>query len=1206
MDVTARPHRAGARLAVLGALAVLSALSVLTPAARAADPALCTVVEHSGSASNLYTEYVATASSPDGSRLYALGSSYVLEPEATLNTVDASTGEPITQLELPLQPTQMVVDPSSGRIFVTGFTGGAIPTGVLWVVDPSGAGVIARVEYALGLDGLVADPAGGTVYAYRWSGSGAADLVAIGPDGTVTRSRPLPRTPAGGLAYDPASQDLIVSYNGGGADIQRFAAATFAPGATGPVAATGREATRLRVASSLGRLYALRGLRYLQIIDLGTLAVIAERDLGFGARDIAVDPADGVVYASAAPEASERVNFLATFDALSGAPLHSDRWGIQPRGFSLHPGGGVAVATRSEVSLVDQGDCAPADADPPSVVVSAPAEGAELPFNSAQYLVATCSDAGSGLAGLPLSDPRYASRCRTEANGESTGTQASIDTSAPGPKSVTVSARDGAGNETVVVRSYTVLAPPPDTQDPAIALATPQPAPDPTPSGNIIGPQPFTLDQVVPLEVLCLDYESGIDTCDATVDGTPIQNGDPLPTGSPGTRRVRVVARDVAGNEATAERDYRVLAGERSEPYIVGALVVSTDPGGLGATPRVPVQTDVLVTKSARGPFDVSLLAAPQPPGGLTALAGTGGLRLQFAGTRQSSAFQSTVTFRIDSSVLPADPGRVTLVRSGAAVEACAATDPPAPDPCVEARRTLPDGDLAVDVRLLHGDSVGLDEFGATRELFDAVWSFALRAPDLTDPQITLASPAENTVVPIAGVLALDVSCSDEPGGSGLASCVSTVDGAVVGTGDLLPTTTPGPHQVHVVARDAAGNEMILDRSYVVPAGSISVTGVTGPAVVATGDASPQIPLQTEIAIPAGVSGSVSVLPTGAAAPPAGYAIIAGAPDLTISAPDASAASPLRLTFTIDASLLAGPPAIAPATVVPTRDGVPVADCTTPDTATPDPCVESRTTDAEGDLHIVVRTSHASAWALVRRLAPPVGTSIADASVVEGDTGTTALRFMLTRTGSTAQAATLRWDTADGTAVAGLDYTAQVSRTARFAAGSATTTVSVPVVGDRLDEPDETLLVRLGNPSGTAIIDGEALGTIVDEDPPTLSIDDATRLEGDSRTRDLTFAVRLSKKWNRAVTVDWVVQDITTTAGSDYVNGAGALSGRVTIPAGDRTATITVSVKGDRTREGVSERPGGPRYERLRVVLSRPTQAIVADGEAIGRIQDDD
>jgi hypothetical protein len=76
-----------------------------------------------------------------------------------------------------------------------------------------------------------------------------------------------------------------------------------------------------------------------------------------------------------------------------------------------------------------------------------------------------------------------------------------------------------------------------------------------------------------------------------------------------------------------------------------------------------------------------------------------------------------------------------------------------------------------------------------------------------------------------------------------------------------------------------------------------------------------------------------------------------------IDAPEATAADPLVLRFSVDASSLAGQTA---ETVEVFRNGVLVNDCTDPEDAVPDPCVAERNTLGDGDVELVVRTSRAS------------------------------------------------------------------------------------------------------------------------------------------------------------------------------------------------------------------------------------------------------
>ncbi|HEY2773703.1 MAG TPA: hypothetical protein VGK20_06600 [Candidatus Binatia bacterium] len=92
----------------------------------------------------------------------------------------------------------------------------------------------------------------------------------------------------------------------------------------------------------------------------------------------------------------------------------------------------------------------------------------------------------------------------------------------------------------------------------------------------------------------------------------------------------------------------------------------------------------------------------------------------------------------------------------------------------------------------------------------------------------------------------------------------------------------------------------------------------------------------------------------------AGYDVLGHTVEVT--APDASAASPLILTFTIDASIVP----VDFLSVTMTRNGAAVADCSgAAGVASPDPCIQSRVVLPGGDLRIVALSSHASSWSPV-------------------------------------------------------------------------------------------------------------------------------------------------------------------------------------------------------------------------------------------------
>jgi hypothetical protein len=105
--------------------------------------------------------------------------------------------------------------------------------------------------------------------------------------------------------------------------------------------------------------------------------------------------------------------------------------------------------------------------------------------------------------------------------------------------------------------------------------------------------------------------------------------------------------------------------------------------------------------------------------------------------------------------------------------------------------------------------------------------------------------------------------------------------------------------------------------------------------------------------------------------------------------------------------------------------------------------------------------------------------SIAAASVVEGDAGTTILSFVITLDQSPTAAVSFTYATGGGTATAGDDYTA-TSGTVNFAIGQTSATVSVVVNGDVTPELAETLMLTLTGSQLASVAVGT--GTILNDD----------------------------------------------------------------------------------------------------------------------------
>ena len=121
---------------------------------------------------------------------------------------------------------------------------------------------------------------------------------------------------------------------------------------------------------------------------------------------------------------------------------------------------------------------------------------------------------------------------------------------------------------------------------------------------------------------------------------------------------------------------------------------------------------------------------------------------------------------------------------------------------------------------------------------------------------------------------------------------------------------------------------------------------------------------------------------------------------------------------------------------------------------------------------------------------PPVAPTVAVGDVAVNE-GAGVLVFTVARSGDLSGASSVNYATADGSAVAGSDYTA-VSGTVTFAAGQATATVTVQIINDTLVENPESLFLNLSGGTNVTIGDGQGVGTINSDDvappPPTGTI----------------------------------------------------------------------------------------------------------------------
>ena len=199
--------------------------------------------------------------------------------------------------------------------------------------------------------------------------------------------------------------------------------------------------------------------------------------------------------------------------------------------------------------------------------------------------------------------------------------------------------------------------------------------------------------------------------------------------------------------------------------------------------------------------------------------------------------------------------------------------------------------------------------------------------------------------------------------------------------------------------------------------------------------------------------------------------------------------------------------------------------------------------------------------------APPT-VSISDARASES---AGKLEFALALNKSVQGAVSVDFSTSDGTAVADEDYTG-TTETVEFGAGQTKRTVAVPVADDDLVEFDETLKASLSNPTGATILDGEAAGTIVNDDLPVLTVRGSSAPEGEM----LEYALTLDAPISQSVTVSCrsrynpfpALQNPRSyrlaRAGEDYVEHNGEV---IVFAPGETRKTFGVRTLDDQTDE---------------------------------------
>ncbi|WP_290703118.1 Calx-beta domain-containing protein [Amphritea sp.] len=184
----------------------------------------------------------------------------------------------------------------------------------------------------------------------------------------------------------------------------------------------------------------------------------------------------------------------------------------------------------------------------------------------------------------------------------------------------------------------------------------------------------------------------------------------------------------------------------------------------------------------------------------------------------------------------------------------------------------------------------------------------------------------------------------------------------------------------------------------------------------------------------------------------------------------------------------------------------------------------------------------------------------------EGDTSSD-FTFTVTRTGNLAKATSVEWNVAGsgGAPAAATDFVggALPSGSLSFASGETSKIITVSVLGDLLQENDESFNVNLSNASaGTELATETAAGIIRDNDTGLLiAATSVDLIEDDAGSQNHTFTVTRTGDLSGTTTADW------TITGATDVNDFSALSGTVNFAANESSQVITVQALGDTTVE---------------------------------------
>lgn len=249
----------------------------------------------------------------------------------------------------------------------------------------------------------------------------------------------------------------------------------------------------------------------------------------------------------------------------------------------------------------------------------------------------------------------------------------------------------------------------------------------------------------------------------------------------------------------------------------------------------------------------------------------------------------------------------------------------------------------------------------------------------------------------------------------------------------------------------------------------------------------------------------------------------------------------------------------------------------------------------------------ASATGVIRNddVAKTLAIAATSADKAEGNSGSTAFTFSVTRSGNVAGATTVNFAVTGSGAtpaqandfVGGVFPGGQVA----FAATETSKVITINVVGNAIAEANEGFTVTLSGASGGVTIATAAANGLIRNDDTALALaaTSATKAEGHSGSTPFTFTVTRTGNAAGVTTVNFAVtgSGATPAQASDFAGGVFP-TGQVSFAANETSKVITVNVLGDAVIEA---------HEGFTVTLSNPsTGATILAATASGVIQNDE